>query len=154
MGNRMRYGPRFNAGSAVTVRGTGYIGHREHWKEKTAPAADTKLGHCQKMSLKFREKKGIKPSLPRFSFDDPLPEPPKPPPEPDWLDVARKAFRPHICIAKSVIMVTDKYVLVAMSYDKKNFNACLYRPSGKIKWTEGPAPYVSRNGPSRRKDIT
>jgi len=160
MSKGMRYGPRFNSGSIAGTKGAGLgkcVTITGRWgliRKNMSPEAikKTTVKGGQINSLKHRKKMGIEPSLPHFSFEGPPPEPPPKPIEPDWLDIARRTFLPNICTAHTVIMVTDTHVLVAMKHQGRDFNACLSRRSCKISWTEGPAPYVAKNGPMKRKD--
>ncbi len=157
----MRYGPRFNGGSVSGTRGAGLTNFVKPPQSKWAlirrnldPESIKKatLKGTQQTSLNSRAKKGIKPSLPHFSIEGPPPEPPPKATGPDWLEVARRAFLPHICVAHTVILQTEGQVLVAMRHEGKDFNVCLKKTTGKIMWTEGPAPYVAKNGAQRRKE--
>lgn len=150
MGNgRLRWGPRYSGSSVERVRGTGYI----RLGITRRPKAETKTEQTQRMSLKARKKKGIEPGLPRFSWDEPLPEPPPPPSHEDVLH--KLELQLDGCKSEEIEQETDTHLIVSMlNKDGRPFKACWCKASGAISWLEGkhkPSRRL-RNGPPRRKD--
>lgn len=147
MTKSMRHGTRFNGGGVTRVRATGYIPHFRPW-EMRAPAAQSKLESAQNNSVQYRMKRGIAPSMPRFSFDEPIPEPP-PPPEIDWARIAEKLYAKHQCKAVGIISQHGNHVVIAMQNDDAAFTICIHALSKLVLWTEGPAPYIRRKRTSK-----
>lgn len=152
MGKNLRHGRRFNSGSIIR---TDYV-PRFRTFELRAPAADTKLGHIQKQSVKFRERRGIEPSLPHFSIEGPRPEPPPEPEPPDYLQIAEAIYYKWRCKAIAVLSQHKRegrhHVVVTMEDEGVPFTICINANNNRVLWTEGKAPYISRNGAAKRKD--
>ncbi len=152
MSKRPMYGKTFRGGS-VESYGPGSF---NRIRVTRAPKQqETKTEHLQRRSVKAREKKGLQPSLPRFSWDEPLPEPPPPP---SHEDVLRKLeLQLEGCKAEGIEQETATHLIVAMlNKDGKPFTACWQKALGHITWLEGrhkPNKRL-RNGPPRRKDIS
>ena len=144
MTKQMRYGTRFSSGSTEKVTGIGFIPLGYKGKRDRVPKHQTHTEATQKNSLKFRESKGIKPSLPTFSWDEPKPEPPsKFKPVEEYLRKLEMLL--DSCLAQEVLQDGDPHLIVAMlNKNGKPFNACFNKVTGAITWTEGA------NRPRRR----